>query len=79
MSAGIGDMWGFQAEPGTVKLELLPTFKPSTKSIYPGVPVPNKAGYSSSSSWEELSNFYDPALNILMISSISIGKELMGI
>jgi hypothetical protein len=42
-------------------------------------PVPHRAGYSSSFSWKELSNFYDPALNILIISSIPIGKQLTGI
>jgi len=41
------------------------------------MPMPNKAGYSSSFSWKELSDFYDPALNILVISSMSIGKELV--
>jgi hypothetical protein len=46
-------------------------------TAYPESAMVNKAGYSSSFSEKELYNVYDSAPGILIISSMSVDKELM--
>jgi hypothetical protein len=60
-------------EAGVVNMEILPNLKASKKSI-----EINKLSIEGRS-WKELSDLYYSALNILTISSMPIGKELMGI